>query len=134
MSPLLRWTLVTLALAAGLNGLDRLGLWAEARGWIYWRHRRPRGNALGAVTLELQRIFESGKVTHLLVAQERPQEPAPDPGSDPPPPLASAAIPDGEGGDHQPPAQGEGEDPGEVPARVGGAEGQAPGVEEPPGL
>lgn len=62
--------------------LDRLALRAEARGWIYWRKVKPKGNALGAVTLELQNIFESGKARHVQEAPEQPDHASPDPGGD----------------------------------------------------
>ncbi len=83
VSPL-RLALILLALAGGVILLDRVGCWAERRGWIYWRHRRAKGNALGATTLELQKIFESQKVEHVIVARQRPKAEAPDPGGDGP--------------------------------------------------
>ena len=58
---------IALALVA-LGLLDRLGLWMEARGWIYWRRRRAQGSALGSTFLELQKIFESGKAEHIIEA------------------------------------------------------------------
>ena len=67
----------------GLWLLDRLGLWAERRGWIFYRRTKPSGNALGATALELQKIFESGKATHVIAAQQDPKQEAPDPGSGP---------------------------------------------------
>ncbi|WP_243384555.1 hemerythrin domain-containing protein [Geothrix alkalitolerans] len=73
--PLLALALVVVAL--GL--LDRLGLWMEARGWIYWRRRRAQGSALGATFLELQKIFESGKAEHVIAARESAGRESPDP-------------------------------------------------------
>ncbi|HJV37372.1 MAG TPA: hemerythrin domain-containing protein [Geothrix sp.] len=73
--PLLALALVVVAL--GL--LDRLGLWMEARGWIYWRRRRAQGSALGATFLELQKIFESGKAEHVIAAQANAGKESPDP-------------------------------------------------------
>ncbi|WP_257306426.1 hemerythrin domain-containing protein [Geothrix campi] len=58
---------IALALVA-LGLLDRLGLWMEARGWIYWRRRSAQGSALGSTFLELQKIFESGKAEHIIEA------------------------------------------------------------------
>jgi len=72
--PLLALALAVVALAL----LDRLGLWMEARGWIYWR-RRAQGSALGATFLELQKIFESGKAEHILAAQQNDRKESPDP-------------------------------------------------------
>lgn len=73
--PLLAFALVVVAL--GL--LDRLGLWMEARGWIYWRKRRGQGSALGSTFLELQKIFESGKAEHTLAAKHDTAKESPDP-------------------------------------------------------
>jgi hypothetical protein len=81
-----RLAVILVALGGALVLLDRIGLWAEQRGWIYWRRRRARGNALGATTLELQKIFESQKVEHVIVARQRPKAEAPDPGGDDPNP------------------------------------------------
>lgn len=37
--------------AVGVVGMDRLGLWAERRGWIHWR--RTRGTGAGAGMLSV---------------------------------------------------------------------------------
>jgi hypothetical protein len=81
--PALRLALAFLAFLLAVWLLDRAGLWAERRGWIYWRKRKPRGNALGAVTLELQKVFESGKATHVIEAKQDARRESPDPGSGP---------------------------------------------------
>ena len=73
--PLLALALVVVAL--GL--LDRLGLWMEARGWIYWRRRKSQGSVLGSAVLELQKIFESGKTEHVLAARHDTAKESPDP-------------------------------------------------------
>ncbi|GLH67979.1 hemerythrin domain-containing protein [Geothrix edaphica] len=63
--------LLAIALAfVALGLLDRLGLWMESRGWIYWRRRRARGSVLGTTFLELQKIFESGKTEHVIEAKQ----------------------------------------------------------------
>lgn len=73
--PLLALALAVVALAL----LDRLGLWMEARGWIYWRRRRAQGSTLGSTFLELQKIFESGKAEHVLAAKHDTAKESPDP-------------------------------------------------------
>jgi hemerythrin superfamily protein len=73
--PLLALVLAVVAL--GL--LDRLGLWMEARGWIYWRRRRAQGSALGSTILELQKIFESGKAEHVIALRQNDGKESPDP-------------------------------------------------------
>jgi hypothetical protein len=78
---ILKLTLLGLALLGGLYLLDRLALWAERRGWIFYRKVKPSGNALGSTALELQKIFESGKATHVIKAQQEQGKDRPDPGS-----------------------------------------------------
>jgi iron-sulfur cluster repair protein YtfE (RIC family) len=73
--PLLAIALVFVAL--GL--LDRLGLWMESRGWIYWRKRRAQGSPLGGTFLELHKIFESGKAEHIIEAMHDGRKESPDP-------------------------------------------------------
>ncbi|HEY3271098.1 MAG TPA: hemerythrin domain-containing protein [Geothrix sp.] len=73
--PLLALALVFVAL--GL--LDRLGLWMESRGWIYWRKRRAQGSTLGSTFLELQKIFESGQAEHIIEAMHDGRKETPDP-------------------------------------------------------
>jgi iron-sulfur cluster repair protein YtfE (RIC family) len=73
--PLLALVLVVVAL--GL--LDRLGLWMESRGWIYWRRRRAQGSVLGTTFLELQKIFESGKTGHVIEARQDGRKDSPGP-------------------------------------------------------
>lgn len=54
--PLLAWLAVA---AVALFALDRLALWAESRGWIYWRRSRRRGSAgVGNALLEVHALLE----------------------------------------------------------------------------
>jgi len=78
--PILKIVLLLPTILLGLYLLDRLALWAERRGWIYWRKTKPTGNALGSATLELQKIFESGKATHVIEVKHEQKKEAPDPG------------------------------------------------------
>ena len=57
---------VVLIIALAVLALDRLGLWAESRGWIYWRRRKPE--ASGAVLNPLVDVFQHGHV-HVVEAQ-----------------------------------------------------------------
>jgi hypothetical protein len=56
------WILVVVAAAVILFALDRLALWMEARGWIYWRRSKqnPSG-AIGNAFREVQSILEPEK-------------------------------------------------------------------------
>ena len=76
---MLRLALGALLVLTALVLLDRLGLWMERRGWIYWRKRRSKGT-LGATLLELQKIFESGRSKHVIEAKRDGRKTPPDPG------------------------------------------------------
>lgn len=49
--------------------LDRLALWAESRGWIFYRRRHPSPGTVGSAFLEIQSMIEPGKV-HVIEAQQ----------------------------------------------------------------
>ena len=70
--------------AAALFLLDRLGLYLESRGWIYYRKKKPSGTDLGNAFLELQSILEPGKRNVVEVRTEQVVED--DDEGDPPPP------------------------------------------------
>ena len=59
MSNAVRWIAVVAALAAGGVCLDRLGLWLEDRGWLYYRNSGHTWNtSIGNGLQELQKIVE----------------------------------------------------------------------------
>jgi len=72
--------LVVAALALAY-ALHRLALWAEARGYIYYR-RRHGSAGLPRAVLEVQALFEPQQ-RHVL--EERVREPAPESESGDPP-------------------------------------------------
>lgn len=53
--------------AVAAFALDRAALWAESRGWIYWRRRKPGGGG-GGVFNELVELFEPA---HRHVVEEQ---------------------------------------------------------------
>lgn len=66
---------VSAALAvAVLVSLDRGLLWAQRRGWIYYRRRKPSRSALGSAFLEVQSIFEADKRHVLEVRRQEHRE------------------------------------------------------------
>jgi hypothetical protein len=67
----LAWGLITVA---GIYGLHRVGLWAEARGWIYYRKRQGHSGALGTALLEVQKLLEPSK--RHVVEERRKKGPA----------------------------------------------------------
>ena len=54
----------------GLFLLDKLALWAEERGWIYYRTKRSSSGAIGNAFLELQSFFEPSK-RHVIEERKR---------------------------------------------------------------
>ncbi len=81
---LLAWLVGALV---ALYGLHRLALWAEGRGWIYYRKRRGTSGALGNAALEIHALLEPSK---RYVLEERRRDDAEEEGSgDPPEPGAN---------------------------------------------
>lgn len=61
---------------AGLVALDRLLLWAEERGWIYWRRKKRVGGQVGAgIAAELGAILSPAERTRQEVAAVEEQLP-----------------------------------------------------------
>ena len=54
----LMWAIIVLA---GLYLVDRLALWAEGQGWIYYRKRHASSSTVGNAFLEVMKIFDPGK-------------------------------------------------------------------------
>ena len=75
------WAIIVLA---GLYLLDKIALWAEGRGWIYYRKRQASSGTLGNAFLEVMTIFDPGK-RHIIeervkkgpAAQESGDKPTP---------------------------------------------------------
>lgn len=67
-----------------LFALDRLGVWAESKGWIYWR-RKPQSGAIGAALMELN-SFTNPAAEHVVVAKDAKKLEEKDNGDDDPPP------------------------------------------------
>ena len=57
---MVRYALILAAVAGGLYALDRLGLYFERRGWVYYR--KKRGSVpLATAVLETQSLFDPSK-------------------------------------------------------------------------
>ena len=54
-----------IAILVGLYLLDRLCLWLEAKGWLYYRHHQSQGGFLGSTLLELN-SFLHPSVRHTI--------------------------------------------------------------------
>lgn len=56
------------AAIACLIGLHRLALWAERRGWIYYKYRKASPGTAPGAFLEIQSLLEPGK-KHVIEAR-----------------------------------------------------------------
>lgn len=64
-----QWWMWVLVVVAAAVLLDRLALWAEARGWIYWRRtKRSTGGGGGGMFGELMNAFQP---TRQVIIAER---------------------------------------------------------------
>jgi hypothetical protein len=59
----LQWLALAVGSVAALFGLDRLGLWLEDRGWLYYRRRKPTSSPGGF--LAMQQFIEPG-ISHVI--------------------------------------------------------------------
>jgi hypothetical protein len=55
--------------------IDRLALWAEARGWIYWRRKKAQTGALGSALMEMN-VITNPSAQHVIDAKDakKPEE------------------------------------------------------------
>jgi hypothetical protein len=85
-----RWFATAAAAILILLGLDRVGLWMEDRGWLYYRRVKPSSTNLGSAFLELQSLLEPSK-KHVLESRLEERDEETDSG-DPPEPGQRAAV------------------------------------------
>lgn len=64
------WPWWVVGAVVALVVLDRLALWAESRGWIYWRRRSPEGGGGGGVFADLFLLFQPSR-QHVVEEQDR---------------------------------------------------------------
>lgn len=86
----MRYAIWGLGVVAGLYCLHRIGLWAERRGWIYYRKKHGGSGALGNALLEMQTIIEPTK-RYVLEERTKAGSETQEAG-DPPVPGASDAV------------------------------------------
>lgn len=65
----LTWALVAIGIIAILIGLDRLGLWLEDRGWLYYRRKKPTSSPVSAL-VAMQQFIEPG-VKHVVEVRHK---------------------------------------------------------------
>jgi hypothetical protein len=81
----LKWVIIVGAVFA----LDRLLLWFEDRGWLYYRKRRPNITSLGTALFQVQAIIQPEK-QHVVEHQLEIREDEDDEAGKPPKPKATA--------------------------------------------
>lgn len=66
----MKWLIIIALICIALYSLHRLALWMEARGWIYYKHRKASPATRASAALELQTLIEPQKRHVLRVKQE----------------------------------------------------------------
>jgi len=52
-----------------LFAIDRLALWAEEKGWIYWRRKKAQSTAIGAILSDLNAVTNPS-AQHVVEAKQ----------------------------------------------------------------
>lgn len=78
MPELLFWGVV---IAVAILTLDRLLLWLESRGWLYYRRNKPRGGAAIYHLMEVHSNLEPGiqEVVEIKLDEQKREDEAGDP-------------------------------------------------------
>ena len=71
----------TLAVIAALLAIDRLLLWLEARGWLYYRRKKPSISGSIYHMLEMHSVFDPAiqQVQEIIVEEEQQEDESGDP-------------------------------------------------------
>lgn len=85
----MRLMLLVVLVVSALYCLHRLGMWAEGRGWIYYRKDRGSSGALSSAVLEVQSLFEPSK---RYVLEEKRRDQVEDEDSGDPPTTTGPSI------------------------------------------
>ena len=78
------YLIIAVALGVAVYLLNKLLLWMESRGWIYYRRHAPSSSSLGAAALEVQTLVDPSK-RHVIEAKQSQKKEQDDSG-DPPKP------------------------------------------------
>ncbi len=83
--PMLLWSLAIVACLPAIYGLHRFCLWLEARGLLFYWHRKADSSALGCFA-GLQKVIEP-QAQHVEQVKEAKRKSAADAGNDPTPDI-----------------------------------------------
>jgi hypothetical protein len=64
--------------------IDRVALWAEDRGWIYWRMKRAQSSAMSSILISLD-VVTNPAAQHVVEAKQAKKLEERDNGDDDPP-------------------------------------------------
>jgi hypothetical protein len=78
----MKLAVIAVAIILGSVLLHLLALWAERRGWIYYKHTKPSHSALGNAFLEVQSILEPNK-KHIIEVKKEDKKQNEEAGDDP---------------------------------------------------
>lgn len=75
------WLIWAVGLGVGLFLVDRLFLWLETRGWLYYRRTRKRGGGSVYHALELHSVFDPSvqEIIEVKYGEEQEQDQSGDP-------------------------------------------------------
>jgi hypothetical protein len=78
----MNWILTLFITLLGLFVLDRLGLWMESRGWVYWRKKKHGSDGIGNALQELNSLM-TPSIRHVIEHREKDLKQRDDQGDDP---------------------------------------------------
>ncbi|HWE31713.1 MAG TPA: hypothetical protein VHB97_27115 [Polyangia bacterium] len=81
----MKWTSITIGIAAAVFVIDRLLLWAEDHDWIYYRTRKPSITSLSTALFQMQAIVQPEK-QHIVETKREIEEDEDDDGDGKPKP------------------------------------------------
>jgi hypothetical protein len=64
---------IAVGIAVGLFCLDRLCLYLERHGWLYYRRTKPKGGAVSSMFLEMQSLIEPS-TKHVIEYRKEQEE------------------------------------------------------------
>lgn len=64
------WFWKAILILAILYAIDRVGLWAEEKGWVYWRKKKPGASGFGNALGEFQ-AFLRPSAKHVIEVQQK---------------------------------------------------------------
>ena len=66
----MNWIIKSILILLSLFIIDRIGLWAEKRGYVYWRKKKPSSGGFGNALGELQ-SFMRPSAKYVIEVQEK---------------------------------------------------------------